>query len=58
MLFTIAAVASAAIPPLKVNPLGKPDAPVEGKFQRNVFFGTGEDFSPMSSSEYVSRQRV
>ena len=55
MLFTTAAVASAAIPPLKVNPLGKPDAPVEGTFQRNVS-SEPENFSPMSSSEYVSRQ--
>lgn len=51
-----AGTASAAIPPLKVStPLGKPEAPVKGTFYRNIS-AEPEDFSPLSSSEYASRQ--
>lgn len=49
-------IAAAAIPPLKVSaPLGKPEMPVKGTFYRNLS-AEPENFSPMSSSEYASRQ--
>jgi microcin C transport system substrate-binding protein len=53
--FAFSAVASAAVPPLKISPLGKPDAPVKGTFNHNIG-SEPEDFSPLSSSEHVSRQ--
>lgn len=49
------AVAAAAIPPLKITPLGKPDAPVGGTFQRNVV-SEPESLNPMHISEYVTQQ--
>jgi peptide/nickel transport system substrate-binding protein/microcin C transport system substrate-binding protein len=48
-------LASAAIPPMKIKVLGKPDAPIEGTFYRNVS-SEPENFSPLSSQEYVSTQ--
>lgn len=48
-------IAVAAVPALKVTPLGKPDAPVKGTFFANLG-SEPEDFSPLSSSEHVSRQ--
>ena len=50
-----ASVASAAIPPMKITPLGKPDAPVKGTIYMNLS-SEPDDFSPLSSSEHVSRQ--
>lgn len=49
-----ASFALAAIPPMKINVLGKPDAPVKGTFYANLS-SEPENFSPMGSSEYVSR---
>ncbi len=52
-IFFCASSALAAIPPLKVNPLGNPDAPVKGTFYNNLH-SEPEDLSPYSH-EYVSR---
>lgn len=46
--------ASAAIPPMKITPLGKPDAPVKGVLQRNIQ-SEPENFSPLSSQEGYAR---
>ncbi|NJL24980.1 MAG: hypothetical protein HC902_07275 [Calothrix sp. SM1_5_4] len=54
-LIIASGVAFAAIPPLKVTPLGKPEAPIEGTLNRNLG-AEPESFSPLSSSEYAARQ--
>lgn len=56
MLLTLvlASTVNAAIPPLKVSPLGKADAPVKGTFNRNNS-AESEDFSPLSSTDGYSR---
>lgn len=54
-LLSLSGFAAAAIPPMKIKVLGKPDAPVEGTFYRNVG-AEPENFSPLSSQEYASRQ--
>ena len=46
---------TAAVPPMKITPLGKPDAPVEGTFYRAISAEPG-NFNPIASSEYASRQ--
>jgi peptide/nickel transport system substrate-binding protein/microcin C transport system substrate-binding protein len=45
--------ASAAIPPLKVTILGKPDAPVKGTFYRNLG-AEPDNLNPLNSQEMVS----
>src|SRR4051794_4910876 len=51
----LGSLASASIPPLKITPLGKPDAPVAGTFNRNLS-SEPENFSPLVGNEYASRQ--
>jgi microcin C transport system substrate-binding protein len=46
--------ASAAIPPMKFTPLGKPDAPVAGTFNRNAG-AEPKDLNPISISELVTQ---
>lgn len=55
LIVAFASFASAAVPPMKITPLGKPDAPVEGTFYRAIS-AEPENFSPLASSEYASRQ--
>lgn len=55
LTLVFASFASAAVPPMKITPLGKPDAPVEGTFYRSIS-SEPENFSPLASSEYASRQ--
>lgn len=55
LALSVAGVASAAVPPMKITPLGKPDAPVDGTFYRNIV-SEPENFSPANSQEYVSRE--
>lgn len=50
-----ACLSSAAIAPMKVVVLGKPDAKVQGTFYRNVS-AEPDKFSPLNSDEYVARQ--
>ncbi len=46
--------ASASIPPLKVTPLGKADAPVGGTFYRNIS-AEPQNFNPLNSQEGAAR---
>lgn len=55
LAISFASTVTAAIPPMKVTPLGKPDAPVDGTFYRNIV-SEPENFSPLSSQEYVARE--
>src|ERR1700679_4137662 len=54
LVFASAAVAVAPIPPMKFTPLGKPDAPVTGTFNRNAG-AEPESLNPMHISELVSQ---
>lgn len=45
----------AAIPPLKITPLGKADAPVGGTLNRNLSGGESENYSPLNSQDGYSR---
>ncbi len=54
LIISCASSAFAAIAPMKITPLGKADAPVDGTFYRNTG-AEPENFSPLSSQEYVSR---
>ena len=49
-----AAVASASIAPMKITPLGKPEAPVSGTFNRNVG-AEPESLNPISIRELVAQ---
>ncbi len=53
MVFAGSAIATAAIPPLKVNPLGTVDAPVGGILNRNLA-GEPETFSPINAQDGYS----
>ncbi len=53
-LIATASYASAAIPKLKINPLGKADAPVEGTLYRNLS-AEPDSFNPINSGEYAAR---
>lgn len=53
-IFSVAAVATAAIAPMKITPLGKPDAEVKGVVNRNVL-GEPENFNPMNAQDGYSR---
>ena len=55
LIVAFASFATAAVPPMKITPLGKPDAPVEGTFYRAIS-AEPENFNPIASSEYASRQ--
>lgn len=54
LVFLFASSVSAAVPPMKITPLGKADAPVEGTFYRNTG-AEPENFSPLNSQELVAR---
>ncbi|MGE0528125.1 MAG: ABC transporter substrate-binding protein, partial [Bdellovibrionales bacterium] len=54
LTLTYAALATAAVPPMKVVELGKPDAPVKGTFYRNLS-SEPENFNPMSATDLYSR---
>lgn len=53
-LVVAGSAASAAIPPLKVTPLGKPDAPVTGTLYRNAG-AEPESLNPINISELVTQ---
>jgi peptide/nickel transport system substrate-binding protein/microcin C transport system substrate-binding protein len=55
MTLAFASFATAAVPPMKITPLGKPDAPVDGTFYRCIG-AEPENFSPLAGGEYASRQ--
>lgn len=54
LVLLFASSVSAAVPPMKITPLGKADAPVEGTFYRNAG-PEPENFSPLNSQDGYSR---
>src|SRR6185312_5092102 len=54
LIFASSAFAYASIPPLKITPIGKPEAPVGGTFNRNAG-AEPESLNPMHISELVSQ---
>src|SRR5688572_11527958 len=54
LVLSCASAVSAAIPPMKITPLGKPDAEVKGTLNRNVL-AEPENFSPVNSQDGYAR---